>query len=83
MNREEEVLEAISYPVTPARMARILNLYYPCEWCPVEPPRKGNLCVVPDASRQRVRRVLESLHRQGKIGCYQLRYKVYYAGTTI
>ena len=64
-----KIVERFQY-VTVETLPRFLNLYAPCAWCPVGPPRKERrefIAFVPDVSRVIAQSTLESLVRRGLI----------------
>jgi hypothetical protein len=67
--RERDVLRAFGVMklVQPVHMARLLNLNgKKCWWCPVDPPKQGEQCAaVPRKSRERVKRVLDAMVKNG------------------
>ncbi len=69
MTRDEQCLTAIARfggPVTATRLARLLNLHGPCDWCPVGKPATGERCAtVPRASAARCARVIARLVAAG------------------
>ncbi len=75
--RDEEVLAAMRWyiynavapQVTPTTLARALNAFptLPCPWCPVLPPLKGHLSVVPVNSVRKAERALLRLLSAGKV----------------
>lgn len=71
-DRERDVLASLTPSTTSmgraSAVARVLNLNRPCQWCPVGPPRDGEVCAsVPRASREAVERVLVKLERKGLV----------------
>lgn len=68
-SREAEVLAAVpGCAFTPSHAVRYVNLDRRCRWCPVGrlSPAHG-LPSVPPVSAARMRRVLESLVRKGRV----------------
>lgn len=64
-----KIVERFEY-VTAETLPRFLNLYAPCPWCPVGPPRKERrefVAFVPEVSRVIAQSTLESLVRRGLI----------------
>lgn len=70
MDRESQVLAVVTkYPYQkPSVITRLLTLKSFAKWAPVLPPKPDEQCaVVPRASREKVRRVLDRLVAKGQL----------------
>ena len=64
-----KIVQRFEY-VTKETLPRFLNLYSPCPWCPVGPPRKERrefIAFVPEVSQVVAQSTLESLLRRGLV----------------